>query len=157
MFLSWAHADEGVKNDLLDRLAPELQCLRDISTVWWQDSHIATGEPWRRAILQHLGECDYGVQLLSPAFLTRSFIVAEEIPPFVGPAPAKQALPVGLKPIQLDGSVETHGIDAMQIFRLDHTHFYSELREARRRDKFAAQLAGEIRRRILGENGWRAL
>lgn len=157
MLLSWSHKDKKAKNDLLDRLAIQLNCLTGISAAWWQDSHIHIGTPWRQEIFTHLDECDFGVQFISPAFFGSSFIVRHEIPPFVGPAPRKHAIPVGLKPIRLDGSTNMHGIDALQLFRLDHKHFYTELSSDNRRDRFAADLAMEIRRRILGEDGWRKL
>lgn len=156
LLLSWSHEDKTAKDDLLERLAAQLRCLTGISTVWWQDSHIEIGTAWRQDIFARLDQCDFGVQLVSPAFLGSDFIIRHEIPPFVGAAPRKRALPVGLKPVRLDGSAEMHGIEDLQLFRLDHQHFYSELAGSRR-DRFAADLAMQIRRRILDDGGWRKL
>lgn len=153
LFLSWCHDDRRAKEALLSRLMPMLTVQRGLSVDWWEDSHLATGEKWRRAILARLADCDYGVLLLSPGFFASGFIVTEELPWFVGPAATKGALPVMLAPVMLDGTWELHGVDAHQIFTLDGDAF-ADTGEPRR-TRFARELAGEIRRRVTGSQPWR--
>src|SRR5664279_1779446 len=99
LFLSWCHVDEADKSKLVELLRRNLKILADRDFSWWEDSHIAVGDVWRRGILSRMEECDYGVMLLSPGFFASDFILTEELPHFVGSAAAKLALPVMLKQI----------------------------------------------------------
>jgi hypothetical protein len=154
MFLSWCHADRELKTDLLERLEPNLAIMGGVEFEWWEDSQLELGEAWRLALLQRIAECDYGILLLSPGFFASTFIKAEELPRFVGPAAAKGALPVLLRHVPLDGSRTLHGVEALQIFT-ERGKSYAELTGADR-DRFAMNLASQIVRRILG-GGWRGL
>ena len=155
LFLSWAHRDETLKDDLVRRLTPRLKILAGVTFQWWEDSLLWPGEQWRLGILGRLEECDYAIQLLSPEFFASDFIVNHEIPPFVGERPRKACIPMGLSPVNLDGSQNLRGIDALQIFTL-HGKSFSEVRDTTR-NEFASQLASEIQRRIIGGEQWRAL
>ena len=152
LFLSWSHQDLALKEDLVGRLAPNLKILGDVRISWWEDSHLLLGEDFGSAITDELEGCDYGVLLLSPSFFASSFVTTYELPPFVGPAADKGALPVALRPVPLDGSRELHGIEQKQIFRYRGKAF-GELSGAGR-DGFAVGLATQIRRRVLHD--WRA-
>lgn len=155
LFLSWAHANEVLKDDFISRLTPRLKILTGVTFEWWEDSHLWLGEEWRRGILDRIDECDYALQLLSPEFLASDFNAKYEIPPFVGPQPRKACLPVGLSPVKFDGSQNLRGIDALQVFRLNGK-FYSQVGR-HKRDDFASTLASEIQRRISGGSQWRAI
>ena len=156
LFLSWAHRDVRLKSSLVASLAEQLRILRGVDFEWWEDSHINTGEAWRREILGRLNESDYAVQLTSPSFFASNFIVKHELPPFTTGEPHKGALPVGLRPVPLDGQAELYGIDRLQIFRLDGKCF-SELTSAAHRDRFARELAADIQRRVLHADPWRSV
>lgn len=156
LFLSWAHADAKLKASLVALLSDELRIMRGVDFLWWEDSHTRIGEPWRREILTRLDECDYALQLTSPSFFASRFIVEYELGPFVGEEPCKLALPIGLRPVALSGEAELHGVERLQIFRLDGK-CYSELSRPAERDRFARELAGEIRRRVLQQGAWRSL
>lgn len=156
LFLSWAHADVTLKTKLVALLSDQLRIMRGVRFEWWEDSHINSGEQWRREILTRLDESDYTVQLTSPSFFASRFIVEHELPPFVGERPLKAALPVGLRPVPLTGEAELHGLDRLQIFKLDGKCF-SELTTGAQRDRFVRELAGEMRRRILGTDAWRTV
>jgi TIR domain len=152
LFLSWCHCDRRAKDALTQRLRENLPILSGVELRWWEDSHIEIGEDWRRHILARLGDCDYGVLLLSPGFFASGFIREHELPAFVGPHAVKGALPVGLKRVQLDGTRILHGVDRHQIF----THgpagrFFTETRGADR-ERFALDLATAIRERILSDS-----
>jgi hypothetical protein len=149
LFLSWSHQDLALKEDLLRRLTPSLAILRGLRVGWWEDSDLLIGEDLRSAIVSKLGSCDYGVLLLSPAYMASPFVAAYELPRFVGPAADKGALPVALRPLPLDGSRELRGIEQVMIFRYRGKAF-SELNGAGR-DGFAGELATQVRRRILSD------
>lgn len=153
VFLSWAHEDRAAKERLLTLLMPRLSIVKGLDLRWWADSDLRTGEAWRRSIVARLGECDYALQLLSPNFFSSSFIIEEELPPFVGTHPMKGALPVALEGFPLDGTAELFGVDSLQIFMLDGRSFGET--PVRRRPEFCNKLADAIRRRILGEDEWR--
>jgi hypothetical protein len=147
LFLSWSHQDEALKEDLVRRLTPDLSILSGLRIGWWEDSHLLLGDDLRSAVVGELGNCDYGVLLLSPSYVASPFVTTYELPRFAGPAADKGALPVPLRPLPLDGSRELHGIEQTLIFRYRGKSF-SELNGAGR-DGFASELATQIRRRIL--------
>jgi hypothetical protein len=147
LFLSWARRDLALKEDLVRRLTPNLAILSGVRTSWWEDSHLILGEDFRSEIVDELDGCDYGVLLLSPAFIASTFIRTYELPRFIGPTADKGALPVLLRPLPLDGTRELRGIEQRTIFRYSQKAF-SELTGAGR-DGFASELATQIRRRIL--------
>jgi hypothetical protein len=149
LFLSWAHADRAAKEALVGLLMPNLRILRDVEVSWWQDSDLNIGQDWRREILGRIEECDYGVLLLSPAFLASEFITEHELPAFVGAPAVKGALPVALKPVPLDGTRTWHGIDRHQLFTLDGKAFTQTA--GAQRERFASELASAILRRILAD------
>jgi len=152
LFLSWCHTDLEAKDALVRPLMDQLRILSGVELRWWEDTHIKIGEQWRRQIMARLGECDYGVLLLSPAFLASDFITTYELPAFVGRRAAKGALPVGLKRVPLDGSRTLHGVDRHQMFTLGPAgRFFTETRGAGR-ERFVSDLAGAIRKRILGDS-----
>jgi hypothetical protein len=154
LFLSWCHRDLALKQDLLERLEPNLAILDGVKFWWWEDSHLQIGEEWRRGILSRVAQCDYGLLLLSPGFFASKFITTEELPRFVGSAAVKGALPVLLRAVPLDGSRTLHGVEHHQIFT-ERGKSYAELTGAER-DAFATHLASEIAARILGR-AWRSL
>lgn len=149
VFLSWCHTDQRAKDALVTSLLDELNILSDVEVCWWEDSHLLVGEQWRRAILARLDECDYGLLLLSPAFLASRFISEHELPHFVGPDAVRGALPVGLKRVPLDGSRVLHGVDEHQMFTLGG-RFFTQTRGSAR-ERFAQDLATAVRARMLGD------
>jgi hypothetical protein len=153
LFLSWAHADELLKEALLALLTPHLKVMKGIRFQWWEDSQLWLGEAWRRDIAGRLHESDYGLLLLSPAFFASDFILSDELPRFVKAPLRKPCLPVGLKRFSLNA--ETFGMTARQFFLLDDKYF-ADL-DRRGRDRFALGLADGIHRRLTGGSQWRAL
>jgi hypothetical protein len=149
VFVSWAHDDKRAKTAVLTPLRTELTILAGIEIEWWDDSDIVVGALWRQQIADALADCDYGVLLISPAFLASAFVTAQELPHFVGPLAAKGALPVGLQRVPLDGSRNTQGVEDHQIFT-SRGRFFTETRD-RRREEFVRELASMIQRRILAD------
>jgi hypothetical protein len=147
LFLSWCHQDAAAKQELLGQL--HLDGLSGVRITWWEDSHLLLGEDWRRQILDRLAACDYGLLLLSPGFFGSQFILREELPRLLGPGVDK-VLPVMLKRVPLDDSRNLHGVDARQIFTGAGDRSFTETRGPGR-ERFALDLATEIRRRVLSD------
>ena len=156
VFLSWARADKASVDALMSRLSPELACLAGLRVSVWADSLVHVGDDWRREILQHVEGCGYALALISPTYVVRPFIVEEELPRIVGPGAVTAVLPVGLKPVPLDGSRRLHGLDLHQIYRLTtpdgRPRSFTEL-DRRGKDAFASTLATRVRDRILRDLG----
>ena len=155
LFLSWCHRDVVLKNDLIGNLGDNLSILKDVDLQWWEDSDLLCGEEFGLEIQSRIDEADYGLMLLTPAYLTSTFVERYEWPRFIGTAADKGALPVALGHLAaFDGSRNYRGVEKHQVFSLDG-RAYSQLRG--RRPEFAQRLATEIRRRILGLGGYRSL
>ncbi|KJE20417.1 TIR domain [Frankia torreyi] len=146
MFLSWCHSDADAKQALLGQL--HLDGLAGVRAEWWEDSHLQIGEDWRRQTLDQLAKCDYGLLLLSPGFFASRFILDVELPRLLGPDVDK-VLPVMLKRVPIDGSWDLHGVDTRHIFT-SKGRCFTETRGPSR-ERFALDLATEIRRRVLSD------
>lgn len=156
IFLSWCHRNEAHKDALLFHLEPALGLFSDLEVQWWEDSHLTCGERLLPGILDRLGEADFGLLLVSPHYLKSVFVREHELPRFVGTDPDKGALPVKLTPVP--GYRDEHdlgGLEQLAVFERDGKSF-AEMTGVRRA-LFANELAGSIRRRVLGQNGYRTL
>lgn len=150
-FVSYAHADRQPKTTLLDLLEPNLKILDGVQLTLWQDVDLTMGMDWEHQIRDAVDASDYGLLLISPAFLASDFIARHELPAFIGEMATKGALPVGLKPVPLDKSRDTQGVDRYQIFTSRPAgKFFTETRGAER-ERFAVDLATAIRDRMLSD------
>lgn len=156
IFLSWCRQDVALKKALLKDLLPALSIFTDLDVEWWEDSHLACGEELTPAIVDRLGEADFGVLLLSTRYFGRPFIRKYELPRFVGPHADKGPLPVALSPLPVFGPEhDLGGIERHLVFTRDGRSF-ADLSGAQR-THFANDLAASIRRRALPSNGYRVL
>ena len=158
LFLSWAHADQVLKEDLVSRLTPRLKTVKRHDFARWEDSLILAGAAWSEEIDSRLDESDYVVQLVSPAFLASDFIRDHEIPGR-GKTPHKPTLPLMLKSVPLNGDYEFHGIDKHQIFFLRGANgkprVYGDLGRDAQKDRFANEFVNAIIRRADKLGGYR--
>ena len=158
LFLSWAHADHALKEDLVSRLTPRLKNVKKHNLDWWEDSLIISGEEWEEEIYSRFNEGDYIVQLVSHSFLASDFIRDHEIPG-LGKTPRKPILPLMLKSVPLNGDYEFHGIDKHQIFFLRGANgkprVYGDLRRDTQKDRFANEFVNTIIRRVDKRGGYR--
>lgn len=156
IFLSWCHQDKTLKEALLRDLLPALGIVTDLDVDWWEDSHLTCGEELTAGIVDRLDEADFGLLLLSTRFFGRPFIREHELPRFAGPRADKGSLPVALSPLPASGPEHNlGGVERQHVFTRDAKSF-AECSGAQR-TSFANGLAGSIRRRALGVNGYRAL
>lgn len=157
IFLSWARLDRRQKEALLVDLLPALGLFRDLRIEWWEDSHLTCGEELPRGIVDRLDEADYGLLLLSSRYFGRDFIRRHELPRFAGPGADKGSLPVALSPLPGIGpELDLGGVERQAVFAQAGRSF-EELPPGAKRKRFANDLAADIRRRLLGLNGYRAL
>jgi tetratricopeptide (TPR) repeat protein len=112
-FLSYAHDDDKLPGKLLRELDKELGACKDFTFERWQDTHILPGEKWHEEIQNAARECDFGLLLVSPAFLTSKYIGEHELPPFV--SGEKPCIPVGLCRIDFQNH-DTKGLAESQVF-----------------------------------------
>ncbi len=143
-FVSYAHNNKKLKDNLLERLQSRLRIAKEYAFEAWQDGDILIGEQWRDEIQQAIVNCHFGLLLVSPEFLGSQYITEKELPYFL-PSEKEQmawrrAAPVGLKRILFDGSMDLKGLEALQIFRDDREHFFSQLSVENTKDAFAEQL-----------------
>lgn len=145
-FISYARKDMALKDDFLGRLQKRLRLSRDYRFEPWQDEDILAGEDWAGEIDQALENCHFGLLLVSYEFLLSDFIDREELPRFIGPTAKKRAIPVGLERVPLDGSIDTKGLEQVQIYRDDRGRFFNECQSDLERDRFADGLFAQILR-----------
>lgn len=146
IFISYAHEDAELKDDLLRRLSVRLKTSQHYRFDFWDDRQIELGKLWHEdGIQKAIAECDYGLLLVSWDFLTRDYILSDELPHFVSANPevkrAKSAIPVGLKKITFGSHLDLMGLDRTQIFLLNQKRFFAE---GRKRDEFADALCERI-------------
>jgi len=158
LFLSWAHADQVLKEDLVSRLTPRLKNVKRHDFARWEDSHILAGVEWSEEIDSRFDESDYVIQLVSPAFLASDFIRDHEIPGR-GKTPHKPTLPLMLKNVPLNGDYEFHGIDRHQIFFLRGANgkprVYGDLGRDAQKDRFVNEFVDAVIRRMDKRGGYR--
>jgi TIR domain len=144
-FLSYAHHDRPLVDSFLAEL--EKQCSGAARYVYrvWRDGQILLGTNWRESIDRAIHACDFGLLLVSPAFLGSGFIRKHELPHFIGSG-KKLVLPVGLA--KVDGCHhDLQGIDEHQIF-FNRGKAYGELRSAPQKQEFAFELFVRIQERL---------
>jgi len=145
IFVSYAHEDKALKEELLRRLAVRLKLSADYRFEIWDDREIHPGELWHEGIQAAIAECDYGLLLVSYEFLTRDYILESELPFFVsadsGKPARKRSIPVALKSVTFRRKVNFHGLDKSQIFHLDLERAFAE---GRKQEEFAEALFGRI-------------
>ena len=146
-FVSYAHDDETAAADLLKRLSHCLGTSPSVAFHRWQDKDIILGQDWHKEIQQAIQNCHFGLLLVSPAFLSSSYITDHELPHFINRNgmkfdPLRQVAPVMLKPIKFDGTMDLKGLQKSQVFT--HRGWAPHGRKEADRDAFALELSSEI-------------
>ena len=108
-FVSYAHRDNRLVHALVDELQVLWGSSKRYTIKLWADWELCLGESWKEEIFRAIEACDFGLLMLSPAFLNSSFIVEQELPKL------ERVLPVALKAIDLSRQ-NLHGLEDKQIF-----------------------------------------
>ncbi len=140
-FVSYAHEDSELPHKLLNKLKIELAAHSRFQFELWTDKEIPLGKKWFAEIQEALEQCDFGLLLVSSAFLGSKFIVKHELPDLLE---TKQVVPVGLKPILFDGSQDLKGLEHRQIFFDEKQKAFSEQRSSETQERFVRQLFQKI-------------
>ena len=151
-FVSYAHQDQKLVNQLLALLQMQLKIVKNARFSGWTDRQITVGQLWKQEITEAMQQSDFGILLLSPDFFASDFIVEEELSHFLKQENdktqiLKSIVPVGLKPIALDGSRDLKGVEQVQIF-LDPKGRWFNQTTGHIKEAFAEQLANQILRKM---------
>ena len=144
-FISYAHENKSLADVLVKELRTQFDSSRLYELKLWTDDAILVGERWRERIEGAIAECDFGLLLVSPAFLSSPFIREYELPRFVGGSESttKPIVPVGLEEVDFDRH-DLKGLGEHQFFRLPgkgtEPRFYAELPSSQKKKKFAHEL-----------------
>lgn len=76
MFLSYAHTDNAIRQELQVHLSP---LRRQGLILDWTDRQIGPGENWPDAITAHLERADLILLLISPAFIASDYAYGKEL------------------------------------------------------------------------------
>jgi len=149
IFLSWCHRDAKLKEDLLQRLHPNLTILAGVRLRWWEDSHLLRRRGPGRGHPRAAGLLWLRRAPSQPRLLRKRVHHHARAATIHRTRPAPRCLPVLLKPLPLDHSRNLRGIEQKIIFRY-RDRAYSQLQSAGR-DAFASELATQIRRRVIAD------
>ncbi len=149
-FVSYTRADGDLSEKLLKELDKLFGACAEFEFRRWQDTHILPGENWHAEIQGAISECDFGLLLVSPAFLGNDYISTHELPHFVNGE--KLCLPVGLCRISLDLH-DLKGLKETQIYlhtpaRSKHGKAYDQFGSAKTQAAFAYTLHERIIARL---------
>jgi hypothetical protein len=149
-FVSYARTDEVACRELVERLKQQMGPSRKYQHALWADWQILVGEAWRQQIAEALGQCDFGLLLMSPSFLSSQFIGATELPYFV--SNAKPLIPVVLAPVNA-GRHDLKGLDESQLFSWQTRPgapklSFDDCDDHRKKRRFAEALFAQIEERL---------
>lgn len=150
-FVSYAHRNRAIVQNFMERLDDVLAPSKQFEYSRWQDTDLILGNEWKSQICTALENCEFGLLLISPAFLASSFITDSELPKFV--SGEKASVPVMLQPVDFERH-DLKGLEKSQIFRFaaigsGNPKAYSECK-SHRRDAFVLELFRQIERKLEG-------
>lgn len=145
-FVSYAHEDKTLVESLMKALRTLFGASKGYELEFWTDHAIMVGEQWNGRILRAIADSDFGLFMVSPAFLGSRYIGENEIPPFVEGKDCKPVIPVGLATISLDRH-ELKGLQEKQIF-FKGQRTYDHMHRTVDKSDFAHLLFLEIEKRL---------
>lgn len=144
-FVSYAHADQAAADDFLRRLETDLRCSSQFRFQAWRDPLLLAGDDWKDEIQSAIARSRFGLLLVSRDFLASQFIATYELPPLLSPPPGSPCLrvvPVALKPIPFNGTMNLRGLEAKQFYGVGKP--FSGCRSDAQRDQFARGLFDQL-------------
>jgi hypothetical protein len=152
-FVSYAHRNSALTQNFIKRLDDVLGPSKQFEYSRWEDTDLVLGDEWETQIIEAIKNCDFGLLLISPAFLASSFITKAELPKFV--SGGKASVPVMLQPVDFDRH-DLKGLEKRQIFRFapkgsENPKAYSECK-SHRRDAFVLELFRQIEKKLEASN-----
>jgi len=152
-FISYAHRNSALTQNFIERLDDVLAPSKQFEYSRWQDTDLILGDEWKTQIIEAIENCEFGLLLISPAFLASSFISKSELPKFV--SGEKASVPVMLQPVDFDRH-DLKGLEKRQIFRFapngsGNPKAYSECK-SHLRDAFVLELFRKIEMKLEASN-----
>lgn len=149
-FVSYARKNKNLAESLISKLTDELRASKAHDYQLWIDSRIIVGEEWKKQIIEARNRCDFGLLLVSPAYLGSQFISENELPYFIGKDCAP-SIPVSLWPVDFQFQ-DLKGLEALQLFQFTGQRFtepraYGECKGAAR-DAFVHALFKAIEEKL---------
>ncbi|MFT4925999.1 MAG: WD40 repeat protein [Phenylobacterium sp.] len=154
-FVSYAHADQKQADEFCRSLEVCLQTANhNYYFEVWQDPILLAGDDWFNEIKGGIANSDFGLMLVSKHFLASEFIAEHELPAYITPSPnvlqdRKRTVPVLLKPILFDGSMNLRGLEKKQFYQLNQ-QAYSEQKGIQKKDDFVLGLFQHIQHFVPG-------
>lgn len=145
-FVSYAHDNDTLVRALMKELETQFRPSKRYELTLWTDREIQVGEKWNDRILTAIEDCDFGLFMVSPAFLGSKYIGDNEIPPFVGEGDRKPVIPVGVVPVSFDRH-DLKGLREQQIF-FARQRCFDLMRSSTEKRDFAHQLYLAIEKRL---------
>jgi WD40 repeat protein len=139
-FVSYAHTDQKLKADLIERLQVQLDTHPAFQFELWSDGEILLGVDWCESIQRAMEACDFGLLLVSPNFLSRKFIKNHELPYLLKNKPI---IPIAVRKLIMDGGADLLGLEKKQIFCHQNASFIEKTTE-KTKDDFAIELYKKI-------------
>lgn len=145
-FVSYAHANNSAKEAFMTLFAEQTAAAKHFDYQFWSDKDLQVGCDWRQSIATALNETDFGLLLISPAFLGSNFIVEHELPTYLNHE-GKPCFPVMLAPVDFQRH-DLKGLQDKQIHRLYSADFkapraFNELK-GKRKTEFAQSLFAKV-------------
>lgn len=145
-FVSYAHANESAKKAFMGLFLEQTGAAKRFNYRFWDDQSIVIGDNWQASIEHAMKNADFGLLLISPAFLNSKFINDNELPHYLG-VDGKRCFPVMLAPVDFERH-DLKGLDEQQIYRLNSSDFkspraFNELK-GNRKEQFARELFAQI-------------
>lgn len=157
LFVSYAHedgksAEQILAHDFLKRLQSRLKNARGYAFEIWYDRKLSPGETWEKRIRDEIEQCDGGLLLVSWDFLTRPFILENELPFFLPRShdgePYRWSIPIGLSPISFERRIDLHGLGEKLFFLGTKRRFFEECKGNLEKnafvDEFFSRLLTEV-------------
>jgi len=108
------------------------------------DNDLVIGKDWNKQILNAIKNCDCGLLLISPSFLSSKYIIDVELKTLINEN--KKIIPVALRKIDLNRH-DLKGLEKNQIFFYDKKNekrAFSELNSEKDKEQFIALLFQKI-------------
>ena len=123
-FVSYAQQDRSLAEKLMEEFRVQFKPSKHYELELWVDREIMVGERWHERIQDAIDKCDFGLLLVSPAFLGSNYIGEHELPHFVGGTDEgkKPVIPVGLIRVNFTNH-DLKGLRDHQIFLKDGNFF----------------------------------
>ncbi len=116
-FVSYAKANKVAVDQFLQLYREQIGASKRFSYALWTDHEIVVGDNWNQSIQNAIEETDFGILLVSPAFLNSVYIASNELPSYLK-ASGKRCFPVMLANVDLERH-DLKGLEQKQIYRLD--------------------------------------